>query len=189
YVASFVRRAVHGLQRAVQRQLVARRRRVHVPPHHREKVGPFGAVGLGERRLAPARAGGRDVRDGAVRFLEDAQRLHAGRALGPHEVEPEALRLTHVAPAHVEPEGHAVLAHDQPPRSACNPPRSPPARNPRTACTSERNRWFIPTITRRPYRSLAWSTRSTPASVSASGRSHSTWAPAARADTTWISCR
>ncbi|PYP03001.1 MAG: hypothetical protein DMD27_14165 [Gemmatimonadetes bacterium] len=77
----------------------------------------------------------------------------------------------------------------QPQRIACSTPMSPPARKPRTACTSERKRWFIPTITRRPYFSLAWSTRSTPASVSASGRSHSTCAPAARAETTWISCR
>src|ERR1051325_1398258 len=35
----------------------------------------------------------------------------------------------------------------QPPRIACSRPMSPPARNPRTACTSERNRWFMPTIT------------------------------------------
>src|ERR1043166_6318332 len=57
---------------------------------------------------------------------------------------------------------------------------SPPARNPRTACTSERNRWFMPTMTRLPYFSLACSTRSTPATVSASGRSHSTGPPPAR---------
>src|SRR5213595_1192520 len=45
---------------------------------------------------------------------------------------------------------------------ACSTPMSPPARNPRTACTSDRKRWFMPTITRLPYFSLACSTRSTP---------------------------
>src|SRR3989449_6787508 len=46
YVAPFVGRAIDGIQHAVQGELVARRRGVHIPLHHGEEIRPLGAVGL-----------------------------------------------------------------------------------------------------------------------------------------------
>ncbi len=94
-----------------------------------------------------------------------------------------ARRVRHPA---VWPPGRKMY---QPPRIECRAPSSPPVRNPRTACTSLRKRWFMPTSTALPARSRAARIRSMPSAVRASGRSHKTSTPAERAVITCTSCR
>src|SRR5258708_7657648 len=48
----------------------------------------------------------------AVRLLEDLERLDLRRSLGPGHVEPETFALAQMAPADVERDRQAVLAHD-----------------------------------------------------------------------------